>query len=98
MKQQSAAFALGSQDWASEKEELVKAHEEALKALEEKYKQDTSELAEVIEETKTSVNEQAAQIVAGIGIEADKIKVEAKELPQTNKKGFKTISHLPKKP
>lgn len=77
LKEQAAVFSLGSQDWAAEKETLIKSHEEAIKALEEKYNKDTGELAEVIQETKTEVAQQAAQIVASIGIEPETIKTSA---------------------
>lgn len=74
-KQKEAAFGLGSQEWASEKETLIKSNEEALKVQKDEYEKTIAKLQEDINKANASASEKAKNIVASIGVEPETVKV-----------------------
>lgn len=95
LKQNAAAFTMGSQDWASEKEALVKGHEEALATLQAEHAKALVKFETTVKETTDSAATKAAEIVASIGLEPETVKAAKDDLVASGK-GFKVIDHLKK--
>ncbi len=90
-EQREATYALGSQDWASEKEKLVSEHEESIKKMKEDYESQLKNLSEKLEKADKTAAEKAAQIVSAIGIEPETIKISS--VP-SNEDIYKTFTKL----
>lgn len=85
-KQKEAAYTLGAQDWASEKEALIKGHEEAMATLVETHNQAIKDLDKKVADASTSAGNKVAQAVAAIGIDPETIvKVSASEIVGSTK-------------
>jgi regulator of replication initiation timing len=104
LKQQSATFVLSSQDFVSEKETLVKGHEDEKNKLKATYETQIKDLEKSVKEAQESSSQKASIIVASIGLEPDTIKTSVGDIinnkPQTDAgkhPRVKVISHLNKK-
>lgn len=95
LKQQVAAMSNGAHEWSADKEALVKAHEDAIKALQEEHAKKISDLENAVKEATGSAGKQAAEIVASLGVEPETVKV-APETGVTTNGRFKFISRLVK--
>lgn len=80
LKQREAAYTIGVQDWASEKENLIKGNEQAISELKAKYEKEIEDLKNTVKEEQASVSAKAASLVASIGLEPDTVKVSPNEI------------------
>jgi len=96
LKKREATVSQGSHDFAAERENLVKGHEEAMKELTEKFTKQISDLEATKKEAQESAGKKAADIVASLGVEPETVKVVKDDLATVSTKGYKVTSHLPK--
>lgn len=97
LKQREATYSLGSQDWATEKENLIKGHEEALQALEEKHNKEINDFKNTVKEEHTSAVQKASEIVASLGVEPETVKLTKEDLVgKSEKKSRFTITNFGK--
>lgn len=95
-KQKEAAFSLGSQDWMTEKENLISGHAEAIKALQDNLEKSVKEANNKTVEAETKTAAKAAELVASLGVEPETVKKSSDELLNVKKSRYTTVSHLPK--
>lgn len=92
LKQNAATFSLGAQDWAAEKENLVKGHEQALAEMQTTYAKQITDLETKAKDAKETAGKQAADIVASLGVEPEAVKPIKDNLVMSGK-GYKVIDH-----
>lgn len=80
VKEREAALVLATQDWAAEKELLIKGHEDAIKALMETNTKQTQDLEKTAKEADKTSGAKAAEIVASLGVEPEAVKLTKEDL------------------
>ena len=77
-KQKEAAYTLGVQEWATEKQALIEGHANAVKTLTEKFEEEKKNLELKAKQESEKAGEKASAIVASLGVEPDAVKIVAK--------------------